>query len=339
VARATRRILAAAKQEAEALTRRCVARVVDRPKVGGVALVRLRDWIMPVWAELYNANDVVTALKCTGLRHMARRDRLTRFVLAKLRSGELPHALPERLSIEERALYLQGVFFNTAVVQSSEALVHVLMALAQHERVQTDAAASPDADRRLERIIDETLRMYPLFGISHRITTADIALDAGARVPKGSVLCFNHLEYHRSGFADSDRFDPDRWQTLSPRDATYIPYGVRGNRPCPAAGVAPLTLRVATRELLARFSFHTSASHTRSIPNRGPCLVVSTQARLGARRRRAILLFVRVRDAYEDVWRSVVQLLFGSYMVWDARRQRPCARHFETRATTDHDAA
>ena len=44
----------------------------------------------------------------------------------------MPHALPERLSTEERALYLQGVFFNTAVVQMSEAMAHLLMALAQH---------------------------------------------------------------------------------------------------------------------------------------------------------------------------------------------------------------
>jgi hypothetical protein len=69
---------------------------------------------------------------------------------------------------------------------------------------------------------------------------------------------------------------------------------------------------------------------------------VSTDARLGARRRQAILLFVRVRDAYEDVWRSVVQLLLGSYMVWDAHRQRLCGRYFEATSSPkprDHEAA
>jgi hypothetical protein len=356
VARATRRILALPKKEAEELTRRCVARVVVYPNNGRAALVRLRDWIMPVWAEFYyelvfgvpcpraarelivgNANDVVTALKCTSLRHMQRRERLTRFLIEKLRNGELPHSLPEQLSIEERAFYLQGTFFNTAVVQSSEAMVHVFMTLAQYEPIQTEVTADRNDDRYLEHIIDETLRMYPLFGISHRITTADIAVDAQTTIPQGSVLCFNHLDYHRTGFADPERFDPDRWKTLSARDSTYIPYGVIGNRPCPAAGLAPITLRAATRELLARFAFYTSAAHTRSIPNRGPCLVVSNAADLAPQWRRTILLFVRVRDRWEDVWRSVVQLILGTYMVWDARRLRLCARYFETSDARSRD--
>ena len=74
---------------------------------------------------------VVTALKCCGLRHMAKRRRLTRFLVDKLQAGSLPHTLPVRLSTEEQAFYLQGVFFNTAVVQMSEAMVHVLMVLAK----------------------------------------------------------------------------------------------------------------------------------------------------------------------------------------------------------------
>jgi hypothetical protein len=29
------------------------------------------------------------------------------------------------------------------------------------------------------------------------------------------------------------------------------------------------------------------------------------------------------------VWRSLLQLTLGTYMVWDARRLRLCSRHFE----------
>src|SRR5262245_63432700 len=98
---------------------------------------------MPVWADFYyevafaercppdarrlivdNANDVVTALKCGGLRHMRKRARLTEFLVAKIERGELPHALPARLSARQQALYLQGVLFNTAIVQMSEATAH-----------------------------------------------------------------------------------------------------------------------------------------------------------------------------------------------------------------------
>jgi hypothetical protein len=348
VARATRRMLALPRHQVEALTAQCVGRVVAPLVAGRPRVVRLRDWMMPVWAEFYyelvfgepcpsaartlivnNANDVVTALKCTGLRHMATRDRLTRFLIRKLRDGQMPHALPEQLSIEERALYLQGVFFNTAIVQTSEAMVHILMVLAQHEEVQADVASRPEDEHALERVIDETLRMFPLFGISHRITSADIAVDRHTTIPKGAVLCFNHLDYHRARFEDPDRFDPDRWLTRSARDTNYIPYGVPGNRPCPASGLAPITLRVATREILARFVLRSSASHTRSIPNRGPCLVVPRAHGDDPGRQQAILRAMRVRDRWEDVSRSVVQLLFGTYMVWHARRLRLCARHFD----------
>jgi hypothetical protein len=41
------------------------------------------------------------------------------------------------------------------------------------------------------------------------------------------------------------------------------------------------------------------------------------------------LVWMGIRDRWEDVWRSVVQLVLGTYMVWDARRLRLCERHFE----------
>ncbi len=66
--------------------------------------------------------------------------------------------------------------------------------------------------------------------------------------------------------------------------------------------------------------------HTRALPNRGPCLFVPRDS--AGRRPRALLLGLRVRDRWEDVWRSVVQLVLGTYMVWDARRQRLSQRYF-----------
>lgn len=202
VARSTRTILAVPRGRAEALTKLSVNRVMKHLHVGRLTLVRLRDLMMPVWADFYyqlvfgeacpaaarrlivdNANDVVTALKCCGLRHMDKRHRLTQFLVEKLQTSDIPHKLPECLSIEERALYLQGVFFNTAVVQASEAMVHLLMVLAQHEDIQARIVAEPD-DAHFAQVVDETFRLYPLFGVSHRITSADIALDDQMTIPR-----------------------------------------------------------------------------------------------------------------------------------------------------------
>jgi hypothetical protein len=349
VARATRRILALPRPRAEALMRECVARVLIDPNLPAVMLVRLRDLMMPIWADFYyevvfgepcprvarqlivrNASDVVTALKCCSLRHMDRRHRLTAFLVDKLQQGRIPHSLPDALSLEQRALYLQGVFFNTAIVQMSEAMAHLLMVLAGHREIQERLARNPQDEQFLDHVMAETLRLYPLFGISHRITSADIAVGPRQAIPKGSVLCFNYPEYHRAGFEDAARFDPDRWKDVSLRDANYIPFGVTGNRPCPAQNLALITMRAATRQLLQHFTFLSSASHTRALPSRGPCLLVRTGHRLDGRRRDALLLFIRGRDRAEDVWRSMVQLVLGTYMVWDARRLRLCERHFGT---------
>jgi hypothetical protein len=354
VARTSRRILGSiSKSDAENLTVRCAGRVLDALDIASLKLVRLRDLMMPIWADFYyelvfgeqcppnaralivgNANDVVTALKCCGLRHMGKRGRLTQFLLERVAAGAVAHALPQSLSIEERALYLQGVFFNTAVVQMSEAMAHVLMVFAEHQEVQKLAREAND-EKYLDRVLSETMRLYPLFGIAHRITSADIVLDTGVKFSKGSVLCFNYPDYHRTGFDSPECFDPDRWEKLSARDANYIPFGVAANRPCPASGLAPITIHVAAREVLRRFTLYSSASHTRSIPNRGPCLLAPRRAGVEPRRPVVRLVLFRLRDQWEDVWRSITQLILGTYMVWDARRLRLCERYFEAQDQKD----
>jgi Cytochrome P450 len=343
VALVTRQILALPKATAEDLAARCVAQVLDG--VSRPGLVRLRDLMMPIWADFYyqvvfgetctpearklivaNADDVVTALKCCSLRHMDRRNRLTEYLISRLRSGaRVTHELPSHLTLEERALYLQGLFFNTAVVQMSEAMAHLLMVLAEHPEAQAALRAEPD--RYADHVINEALRLYPLFGIAHRITSADIH-GTSAVIPAGSVLCFDYPAFHRSGFDDPDRFDPDRWEGLSTRDANHIPFGITANRPCPAKGLAPLTMRVAVSEVVRRFRLSTTAAHTRSMPNRGPCLLEPHDALMPRGRRTAALVWLRVRDRWENVWRSLVQLVLGTSMVWHANRLALTDRYF-----------
>lgn len=346
VARTTRRILIKPKHESEELTARVAARVLDELGRERPRLVRLRDAMMPIWAEVYyelvfaepcplaarklivdNADDVITALKGTGLRHMRRRDRLTDYLHRRIVAGEVKHELPASLSTMEQAWYLQGTFFNTAVVQMSEAMAHLLLAVAEHPDVQRRLVADPDDTAYLDAVLDEALRTYPLFGIAHRISTADIELGE-TTVPAGSVLCFSYPDFHHSGFTDPDEFHPDRWQHIAAKDVNFIPFGVRANRPCPARGLAPVTMRVVTRQVLDRFELASSVAHTRSMPNRAPCLLIPRPSTLGTVRRGATLLFLRVRDRWEDVYRGIAQLVFGSYMVWDARRKHLCRSYF-----------
>ena len=338
VARATRTFLAGPADALAAAAARCTAKVLDEVITKPVTHVRLRDLMMPVWAEycyelvfgepcprtardliVGHANDVVTSLKCTGLRHPARRARLTRYLETRL--ADVRHPLPETLTRTEQVHYLQGTYFNTAVVQMSEAMAHLLLALAQHP----EAAQRVDDDRYFAHVLDETFRLYPLFGIAHRITTADIELDEHTRFPAGSVLCFDYPAYHATGYANPHEFDPGRWEHTTARNEHHIPFGVAANRPCPAWRLSPIALRAATREVLRRVTLHSTVTHTRSLPSRGPCLLV----RDGSIPRLRLVL-MRVRDRWEDVWRSVVQLVLGTVMVLHAHKLRLAARYFET---------
>lgn len=344
VARTTRQILAGLSREQwTELVGRCTRRVLD--ELDGharVQQVRLRDLMMPVWAEVYyevvfrapcprhvrdlitgNADDVVSALKCTGLRHMDRRARLTAHLRDRLAHDPPPVPLPATLTAREQAYYLQGTFFNTAVVQMSEAMAHLLLALATHRPVQDRLASGEEDPDLLDRVINETLQHFPLFGVAHRITSGEIPRDGRDPIPAGSVLLFNYPEYQGSG---GDPFDPDRWLDPDTRPSAFIPFGVTANRPCPARGFAVLTMRVAAEEVLRRFRLDSSVEHTRSLPSRGPCLLIPrTGAAVRSRTRLAVM---RLADSWEGVWRSLVQLVLGSYMVWDARRQGLCRNYF-----------
>ncbi|WP_433894762.1 cytochrome P450 [Streptomyces sp. CA-111067] len=353
VARTTTAILAGAGPELSAAATRCAAAVLDELGPDGAGLVRLRDLMMPVWAEFFyglvfrepcpaparrlivdNAEDVVNSLKNTRLRHMRRRERLTRYLLDRLAAGDVPHDLPAELATPlDRAHYLQGAFFNTAVVQMSEAMAHLLLVLAQRADLQQRLAEHPDDDRDLGNVMNETLRMYPLFGIAHRITSGDIDLGDGARYPAGTVLCFDYPAYHATGYDDPEVFDPERWNELSARAAHHIPFGVAANRPCPAWRLAPLVMRAVTREVLRRYTLHSAVSHTRSIPHRAPCLLVRRDHRPAPYRIAAARAFLRTRDRWEDVGRSLVQLGLGTAMVLDARRQGLARGYFAAHDT------
>jgi cytochrome P450 len=347
VARATMRILAGPSAALAAAAARCTAVVLDELPRQRATLVRLRDLMMPVWAEFFhelvfgepcprgvrdlivgNADDVVSALKCTSLRHLGRRAKLTRYLARRVAEGAVPHELPASLSPRERVYYLQGTFFTTGVVQMSEGMAHLLLALAQHRDVQERAAVDVD-DRYLSHVLDETLRRYPLFGIAHRITTADADFGEYGRLPAGSVLCFSYAAYHATGYDDPDTFDPSRWERLSAREAHHIPFGIAANRPCPAWRLSPLAMRASAREVLRRFELDSTVSHTRSLPNRAPCLLIRRGEPLPAARLGAVRAFLRVRDRWEDVWRSVLQLGLGTWMVLDARRRHLARSYFE----------
>jgi hypothetical protein len=147
-------------------------------------------------------------------------------------------------------------------------------------------------------------------------------------IPRGSVVCFNYAAYERLGASDPDRFDPGRWERRPVKDAHHIPFGVAANRPCPAWRLSPIAMRAVTRVVLGRYRLASSVSHTRSIPHRAPCLLLDASGPPPEHRLRTALTVMRLRDGWEDVSRSLTQLVLGTWMVLDARRLKLCTTYF-----------
>jgi len=117
--------------------------------------------------------------------------------------------------------------------------------------------------------------VWPLFGIAHRITSAPITAPGGKEYPAGSVFCFNYPKFHHSGCEDPESFKPERWLTLSKTKAHYMPFGVMANRPCPAQRVSLILTKAIIRVAVLRAQFFSSATHIRSLPCRGPSVMLA----------------------------------------------------------------
>ena len=109
----------------------------------------------------------------------------------------------------------------------------------------------------LERVIKETLRMYPpAIGVFARQAVADVEI-GGYLLRKGSVIrALSYLVHHDPRwFADPERFDPDRflperWRSV-PQYA-YFPFG-GGPRVCIGNAFAMMEMALITATILQRF--------------------------------------------------------------------------------------
>lgn len=68
----------------------------------------------------------------------------------------------------------------------AEAMAHLLLCLGQHPKVQEKLVKDNIEGQYFDMVIAESLRLFPLFGIAHRITTNDISLPNGTSSLKSS---------------------------------------------------------------------------------------------------------------------------------------------------------
>jgi len=111
----------------------------------------------------------------------------------------------------------------------------------------------------LERVIKETMRLFPVGSNLLRVTTEDVVLDDGRIVPKGAGLGIAILYLHRNPdyYPDPLKFDPDRWtpEEIAKRHPySYLPFS-QGTRVCIGVTFAYRLLKIISASLIRAYKF------------------------------------------------------------------------------------
>lgn len=154
------------------------------------------------------------------------------------------------------------------------ALTFTLHSLARNPRVCRDVEAEIEAvvgDELLQwdhlegldlldRVIDESLRLYPPIHSLPRKTTRDVAFGEYT-VPTGSEVLVSVYSLHRDErfWSAPETFDPGRWRDRERSADAYLPFGA-GPRRCLGATFARVEARAVLVELLRRFRFERASS-------------------------------------------------------------------------------
>jgi len=174
----------------------------------------------------------------------------------------------EDVTNEQVAKILMGAFFHTGVLQIAEFVAHTIVSLAQNPVEQQKIRRRNFEKASMKNVLNESLRLYPLFGVTNRVTEEKQFMVNGLTIDKGTNLIFDFVKLHQVGFTDPERFDPDRWNNISTSDNCYIPFGV-GKRMCPAKTFSLTVTAVLTEHLLRKYSFISSIHHDRPMTGGG----------------------------------------------------------------------
>lgn len=105
----------------------------------------------------------------------------------------------------------------------------------------------------LERVIKESMRLFPPAPFTPRLMTQPAAL-GGVELPAGTEVIISPYCLHRIPdlYPEPQRFSPARWESLDPSPFEYAPFSA-GARMCIGAGFAMMEMKTVLAMMLQRF--------------------------------------------------------------------------------------
>ncbi len=168
---------------------------------------------------------------------------------------------------EDELIGHAGVIFAAGHETSSNALSWTLLILAQHPRILADLCdelagklrgAAPTFEDLaelplLDRVVKESLRLFPPAPLNHRITARDSELGE-YQIPAGTEVLSSIYHTHRMPdlYPEPLRFRPERWHEADPGPYGYNPFSA-GPRMCIGATFAWFEIKIVLAMLLQRF--------------------------------------------------------------------------------------
>lgn len=108
----------------------------------------------------------------------------------------------------------------------------------------------------LDKVISETLRMYPPLTRNTRLCQNDVIIN-GIQFKKGTMIAFNVYDIHHNPdiYENPEEFDPNRFSPENKKERhplAYMPWG-SGPRICLGMRFAEFTMKIALIELLKNY--------------------------------------------------------------------------------------
>ena len=193
------------------------------------------------------------------------------------------HPMSDEELCDNMRLLLIGGHDTTAatIAWTLERITHHPVVL---DRLESAVRARDDA--YVDAVIQETLRMRPIFPFSVRMTKQPLALD-GLVVPAQTIVVPYIALVHRRPdiYPDPDEFRPERFYAARPGTYSWVPFG-GGIYRCIGASLAMLEARIMIRTLVGQLELRRSPTRPERIRRHHVTFVPARGAEVFAARRR-----------------------------------------------------